>query len=54
LEIRRVENGDGTQSLDLAQFQKMMNELAPYIQLWNESRKRETSAAAVAGELFGG
>src|SRR5713101_1160788 len=40
---------DGAQSLDLAQFQKMMNELAPYIQLWNESRKRETSAAAVSG-----
>ena len=40
---------DGAQSLDLAQFQKMMKELAPYIQLWNESRKRETSAAAVAG-----
>jgi len=40
---------DGAQSLDLAQFQKMMKELAPYIQLWNESRRRETSAAAVAG-----
>src|SRR6266852_934744 len=39
---------DGAQSLDLAQFQKMMNELAPYIQLWNESRKREISSAAVA------
>jgi 3-deoxy-7-phosphoheptulonate synthase len=39
---------DGAQSLDLAQFQKMMKELAPYIQLWNESRKRETSAVAVA------
>src|SRR6267378_3684165 len=40
---------DGAQSLDLAQFQKMMMDLEPYIQLWNESRRRETSAAAVAG-----
>ncbi len=46
MEIRRVENGDGTQSLDLAQFQKMMNELAPYIQLWNASRKEQALATA--------
>src|SRR6266850_190903 len=37
---------DGAQSLDLAQFQKMMKELAPYIQLWNESRKTEIAEAA--------
>src|SRR5271165_5305508 len=29
---------DGAQSLDLPQFQKMMNELKPYIALWNQSR----------------
>ena len=37
---------DGAQSLDLAQFAKMMREVQPYIQLWNESRKREVAAAA--------
>jgi 3-deoxy-D-arabino-heptulosonate 7-phosphate (DAHP) synthase len=37
---------DGAQSLDTAQFQKMMKDLVPYIQLWNESRKMETGAAA--------
>jgi 3-deoxy-7-phosphoheptulonate synthase len=40
---------DGAQSLDLPQFQKMMKDLEPYIQLWNEARKRETSISAVAG-----
>ena len=39
---------DGTQSLDLAQFQKMMRELQPYIALWNESRKVEVAAAAAS------
>src|SRR6266851_2664781 len=39
---------DGAQSLDLAQFQKMMKDLEPYIQLWNESRKKETVAAAAS------
>jgi 3-deoxy-7-phosphoheptulonate synthase len=29
---------DGAQSLTLPQFQKMMDELKPYIALWNESR----------------
>src|SRR5215831_17761036 len=38
---------DGAQSLDLAQFEKMMRELQPYIALWNESRKREVASAAV-------
>jgi 3-deoxy-7-phosphoheptulonate synthase len=37
---------DGAQSLDLAQFQKMMDELKPYVALWQESRKREVAAAA--------
>jgi 3-deoxy-7-phosphoheptulonate synthase len=37
---------DGAQSLDLPQFQKMMKDLEPYIQLWNESRKKEAAAAA--------
>jgi len=31
------------------QFQKMMKGLAPYIQLRNESRKKEMAAAEVAG-----
>src|SRR5499425_1414543 len=39
---------DGAQSLDLAQFEKMMRELQPYIQLWGESRKREVAAAAAS------
>jgi 3-deoxy-D-arabino-heptulosonate 7-phosphate (DAHP) synthase len=37
---------DGAQSLDIAQFQEMMKELEPYIQLWQESRKKEAAAAA--------
>jgi len=37
---------DGAQSLDLPQFQKMMQELKPYIQLWQESRKKEVAATA--------
>lgn len=37
---------DGAQSLDIAQFQKMMKDLEPYIQLWSESRKTETAQAA--------
>jgi 3-deoxy-7-phosphoheptulonate synthase len=37
---------DGAQSLDIAQFERMMRDLEPYIQLWNESRKTVTSAAA--------
>jgi len=37
---------DGAQSLDLPQFQKMMKELEPYVQLWNESRKMEIAATA--------
>src|SRR5947208_10638204 len=37
---------DGAQSLDLPQFRKMMQDLRPYIHLWNESRKAEMAAAA--------
>ena len=37
---------DGAQSLDLPQFQRMMQELLPYIRLWQESRKKEVAAAA--------
>ncbi len=36
----------GAQSLDIAQFQKMMKDLEPYIHLWNESRRTEITAAA--------
>ena len=37
---------DGAQSLDLAQFAKMMTELRPYLELWQEARKLETAATA--------
>src|SRR5947199_2587634 len=37
---------DGAQSLDLAQFQKMMRELQPYLELWRESRKTQEAAAS--------
>jgi 3-deoxy-7-phosphoheptulonate synthase len=36
---------DGAQSLDLPAFDKMMRELAPYIALWESSRKTEAVAA---------
>ncbi len=36
---------DGAQSLDLNQFQKLMKELRPYIQLWEQSRVTEAVAA---------
>jgi len=36
---------DGAQSLDLAQFQSMMDSLQPYIRLWKESRVTEAAAA---------
>jgi 3-deoxy-7-phosphoheptulonate synthase len=39
---------DGAQSLDLAQFQKMMTELEPYIQLWNKFREGKMVAATTA------
>ena len=39
---------DGAQSLNLAQFQRMMQDLQPYIELWQESRKRESAAVAAA------
>jgi 3-deoxy-7-phosphoheptulonate synthase len=37
---------DGAQSLDLVQFERMMQDLRPYIELWEASRKTETLAAA--------
>jgi 3-deoxy-7-phosphoheptulonate synthase len=37
---------DGAQSLDLAQFEKMMHELRPYVELWQGTRRRETAAVA--------
>ena len=37
---------DGAQSLDLAQFEKMMRELRPYMELWQGARKLETAAVA--------
>src|SRR5881398_1015504 len=37
---------DGAQSLDLAQFEKMMKELQPYIALWKGMRKTEMAAVA--------
>ena len=37
---------DGAQSLDLAQFQKMMRDLQPYLELWRESRKAAEAAVA--------
>jgi 3-deoxy-7-phosphoheptulonate synthase len=40
---------DGAQSLDLAQFRKMMLDLQPYVQLWEAARKSEVdTSAAVA------
>src|SRR6202158_5770341 len=37
---------DGAQSLDLVQFERMMLDLRPYIELWETSRKSEALAAA--------
>src|SRR3981189_979825 len=37
---------DGAQSLDLVQFERMMQDLQPYIALWKTSRKTEALAAA--------
>ena len=37
---------DGAQSLDIPQFQKMMKELEPYIELWKVSRPKEAATAA--------
>jgi 3-deoxy-7-phosphoheptulonate synthase len=36
---------DGAQSLDLPQFERMMRELRPYLELWKESRMTEAAAA---------
>jgi 3-deoxy-7-phosphoheptulonate synthase len=37
---------DGAQSLDLAQFAKLMGDLKPYIALWKESRANQVAAIA--------
>src|SRR5450432_2484612 len=39
---------DGAQSLDIPQFQKMMQELKPYIALWETSRQQELASAGAA------
>jgi 3-deoxy-7-phosphoheptulonate synthase len=36
---------DGAQSLDLPQFEKMMHELQPYIELWKGTRPQSAAAA---------
>ena len=36
---------DGAQSLDLFQFERMMQELRPYVALWREARVTEAAAA---------
>jgi 3-deoxy-D-arabino-heptulosonate 7-phosphate (DAHP) synthase len=36
---------DGAQSLDLAQFDKMMSELEPYVELWKATRPSAAVAA---------
>lgn len=36
---------DGAQSLDIPQFQAMMREMAPYVDIWKRSRAAETVAA---------
>jgi 3-deoxy-7-phosphoheptulonate synthase len=41
---------DGAQSLDLAQFETMMRDLRPYVELWAASRKGEALAAVASGE----
>jgi len=40
---------EGDREAFSAQFQKMMNDLEPYIQLWNKWGKKEVAAAEVAG-----
>ena len=39
---------DGAQSLTIAQFQQMMQELQPYMQLWREARKKEEAVASAS------
>jgi len=39
---------DGAQSLDLAQFERMMRELQPYIHLWTESRNQPLARVATS------
>jgi len=36
---------DGAQSLDPKQFERMMDDIEPYIRLWKRARMTETVAA---------
>jgi 3-deoxy-7-phosphoheptulonate synthase len=42
---------DGAQSLDLAQFDKMMRELQPYVALWRAARTGQASTVAAAASV---
>jgi 3-deoxy-7-phosphoheptulonate synthase len=39
---------DGAQSLDLTQFEKMMSDLQPYIELWKRSRTKQAATATAS------
>jgi 3-deoxy-7-phosphoheptulonate synthase len=39
---------DGAQSLDLMQFEKMMSDLQPYIELWKRSRTKQAATATAS------
>jgi 3-deoxy-7-phosphoheptulonate synthase len=39
---------DGAQSLDLTQFEKMMSDLQPYIELWKRSRTKQVATATAS------
>jgi len=45
--LREKAISDGAQSLGVGQFAKMMQELKPYIALWQESRQGAAAAMAV-------
>jgi len=38
---------DGAQSLNFPQFQSMMHELKPYLDIWKEMRSPQSTHAAV-------
>jgi 3-deoxy-7-phosphoheptulonate synthase len=40
---------DGAQSLNFPQFRAMMQELKPYVDIWEEMRARQNTAATAAG-----
>jgi 3-deoxy-7-phosphoheptulonate synthase len=39
---------DGAQSLDMAQFAKMMEELKPFVELWKNSRRADQALAVAS------